>query len=158
MAQDDYKRLLSRRDVCGGAGAAALILAGTGGAAAQGHDHDGHSAHAGHGAHAALIDAASACVKDGETCLAHCIQLMGAGDTSMKDCAEAVSAMIPVSQTLLRLAAMDAVRLKFYAVVASDFLKDCRTQCKRHAPEHPQCKACLEACDAALAEIRTLIV
>lgn len=167
MDQPDKDPVMSRRALFGAAGAAAASLALAGSGMAQDHDHGGHAGHggdaghgghAGHGAHAALIEASAACVQTGEACLAHCLKLLGQGDTSIKECAEAVSAMLPVSQSLLRLAAMDAKRLKFFGVVASDFLKDCRAQCKRHAPDHAECKACMDACDVALEEVRKLIV
>jgi len=36
-----------------------------------------------------LTDAAADCIKKGEACLAHCMTMLGSGDTSMSGCARA---------------------------------------------------------------------
>src|SRR4051794_27694657 len=41
-----------------------------------------------------LTDAAYDCLKKGDACVAHCVMLLGSGDTSMAGCAAAVHDMV----------------------------------------------------------------
>lgn len=111
--------------------------------------------HAHHGHHAAaddgLVDAASGCVKAGRRCLAHCISLLGGGDTSMAACARAVADMIAVTEAALALAAASSTHTRAQAAVARDVCSACQEACQVHAAAHPTCRACAEACGAALA-------
>lgn len=104
-----------------------------------------------------LIDAAHHCVNKGEVCLDHCISLLSKGDTSIKDCIRTVSAMLPMCQTLSRLAALDAKRLKEFAKVCADVCADCEAECKKHAEHHAICKACQESCAACIKECKVVI-
>ena len=161
--QESLKELSRRGLLCG---SAAAIAAATGGAALAADGHDGHGAHAAHhtahgagsGArHAEVIAAAGVCVQNGEVCLAHCIQLLGEGDVSMKDCAASVSAMLPMAQTLARLAALDVKRLKLFALVAIDFFKDCAAACRAHEAHHAACRDCMACCEDAIAATEKMI-
>lgn len=160
---------LSRRAALGFAAAAVTLAAGRT-MAADGHegmdhsqmdhskmDHSAmdHSMHA--TKHKAVIDTASACIAKGEVCVAHCIDLMKAGDTAMADCMKTVSAMMPMCAALVRLAALDSKRLKELAAVCNDVLADCEAECKKHAGKHAVCKDCMDSCTACIKECKALM-
>ncbi|MBA4173876.1 MAG: hypothetical protein C0511_14785 [Hyphomicrobium sp.] len=106
--------------------------------------------------HKALILAASACLTAAEVCHAHCLRLLGAGDTSLKICAPLVSATIPVCEALVRLAVLDHGRLKEFAKACADVCADCETECRKHESHHAECKACAEACAVCIRECKRL--
>jgi len=137
----------------------------TGGTALAQEDHEHHMAHEmahemhDHGAapaHAALISAALECIKSGEICANHCIGLLGQGDTSLKECLRLVSSMLPACAALVRLAALDATRLKEFAKVCGDICADCEAECKKHQDHHAECKACAQSCAACVKECEHL--
>jgi Cys-rich four helix bundle protein (predicted Tat secretion target) len=109
----------------------------------------------GHGDHAhgdtALADAALECVHKGEACMAHCIALLGSGDTSMAGCAAAVNEMKAVMHSLAVLAAAGSKRTADAARFAMKFCQDCEMECKKHADRHPVCKDCMDACHNTVA-------
>lgn len=160
---------LSRRAALGFAAAAVTLGAGAA-LAADGHEGMDHGAmdhlkmdhsgmdHSAMGAkHKAVIDTASACIAKGEVCVAHCLEMMKAGDTSLVDCMKSVSIMMPMCAALLRLAALDAPRLKELAAVCKDVCSDCEAECKKHAEKHAVCKACMDSCTACIKECKALI-
>ena len=104
--------------------------------------------------HKALIQSALHCVNEGEVCLNHCMNLLGSGDTSLKDCMRTVAVMLPMCATLARVAAMDAERLKEIAAVCVDICKDCEDECRKHEKHHAECKACAESCAACIVECK----
>lgn len=104
-----------------------------------------HSHHHGHG-HDTLADAAARCVARGETCLAHCLDLLGKGDRSIAPCAVSVNEMLAVCGALGRLAAQDAPSLPAIARAAHDVCRRCEEECRRHEQKHAQCRACADAC------------
>jgi Cys-rich four helix bundle protein (predicted Tat secretion target) len=117
------------------------------------HHHHGHDA----ARHKALIDVALKCVGAGEVCLDHCYKLLGTGDTSLKDCVRTVSAMLPMCAALVRLAALDAPRLKELAKLCIDVCGDCETECKKHQEHHALCRACAESCAECITACKKLI-
>ena len=119
-------------------------------------DHSAHMAHMGGAKHQTVIDAALACINKGEVCTAHCIEMLGTGDTSLKDCLRSVSEMMPMCAALARLAALDARRLKELARVCGDVCDDCLKECKKHADHHAACKACAETCESCVKECKKL--
>jgi Cys-rich four helix bundle protein (predicted Tat secretion target) len=165
----DMSSNVSRRTALGFA-AAAVAIGAT--AARAGDPHEGmdhskmdhskmdHSAmHAAmHGGkHKALIDTASDCIAKGEVCVAHCIELMKGGDTAMADCMKSVSIMMPMCGALVRLAALDASRLKEFAAVCKNVCEDCEAECKKHAEKHAVCKDCMDSCTACIKECKALL-
>ena len=82
---------MNRRQFISGSAAVSLAVAAAVAQAHPGHDHGAHDHQ--HGAAAnpyeAARKAAGHCVSAGQACLAHCIDLLSRGDTSMKDCAAA---------------------------------------------------------------------
>jgi Cys-rich four helix bundle protein (predicted Tat secretion target) len=110
---------------------------------AGGHEH--------HHGDTALFDAAQACLAKGRACLAHCIGLLGSGDTSMSACAKAVHDMHAVMEGLATAAASGSRHLPSLVKVAMEFCKDCEAECKKHADKHAVCKECMEACAKTVA-------
>jgi len=134
--------IASRREILASAALAGLAVPLAGSALAEtGHDHHTH----GGPHHPELTKLALDCVGLGEACVAHCIKLMGTGDTSLTDCLISVNAMLPMCGALARYAASDAKRLKELAAVCIDVCDDCAKECEKHT-EHAECKACGEAC------------
>lgn len=155
----------TRRDFIGSTAAGlGAILAATAARAEEGSDgHEGHAHHeatTGSGAteaHKDLIRKAAECIAAGDTCVGHCIGLLGKGDTSLKDCLVRVQEMLPSCATLIRFAALDSPRLKELAKFCADVCDDCEKECKKHEKHHEVCKACMESCAACSKECRELI-
>lgn len=105
----------------------------------------------------ALAEAAYACIGKGQACLAHCINMLSAGDTSMAGCAPAVHDMHAVMQGLAAAAASGSRHLKELARVAMEFCKDCEAECRKHAGHHAVCKECMEACQRTIAACQKAI-
>ncbi|MEM7398404.1 MAG: Csp1 family four helix bundle copper storage protein [Pseudomonadota bacterium] len=143
----------NRREVLATAALAGLAVPLAGSAFAE----SGHEHHAHHGSHhPELTKLALDCVGLGEACVAHCIKLLGTGDTSLADCLTAVNAMLPMCATLARYAASDAKRLNELAAVCIDVCDDCAKECEKH-PEHAECKACGDACVDCIEACKELI-
>jgi Cys-rich four helix bundle protein (predicted Tat secretion target) len=163
---EDKTSAVSRRAALGFAAAAVTLGAATA-RAEEGMDHSqmdhskmDHSGmdHSMHGTkHKALIDTASACIAKGEVCVAHCMDLIKGGDTAMVECMKTVSIMMPMCAALVRLAAMDAKRLKELTAVCKDVCADCEAECKKHAEKHAVCKACMDSCTACIKECKALL-
>lgn len=147
-APDVTRRAMISAGLAGSLAVAAVLAAEP--ARAEG-EHDHHAGHAASTAadsakHQALIDIAAKCVARGEACLNHCIALMSTGDTSLKDCIRTVSVMLPMCGALMRVAGLDATRLKDVAKVCIDVCDDCVKACKPHIEHHALCKACSDSC------------
>ena len=100
---------------------------------------------------ATLVDAGADCIKAGEICLEHCLQQLRAGDKSMVQCSEAVSAMLPMCRALVALAIQGSQHLKAHAALCAKVCRDCEAACKVHAGHHEPCKHCMETCQRAAA-------
>jgi len=119
-----------------------------------GAQHPGHD-HAGHG-NDELADAAIDCIRRGNACLAHCIALLGAGDTSVAACATAVEAMKPAMDALAAIAATGNRRTADIARALVKLCEDCEAACRVHADKHPTCRACMESCQRMIAAVAKL--
>jgi Cys-rich four helix bundle protein (predicted Tat secretion target) len=104
-----------------------------------------------------LLDAALLCVSRGEACIDHCVKQLGAGDTSMKDCMDSVSTMLPMCTAVVRFAAFDAPRLKEVVKLCADGCNDCEKECRKHEQHHAQCKNCADSCAAFMREGKKVI-
>jgi Cys-rich four helix bundle protein (predicted Tat secretion target) len=129
---------------------------------AQNPDHPAHVDHEGQATmgptkNQYLLDAALLCVNRGEACIDHCAKQLGAGDTSMKDCMESVSTMLPMCTAVARFAAFDAPRLKEVVKLCVDVCNDCEKECRKHEQHHAQCKNCADACAAFIGEGKKVI-
>ncbi len=140
---------MNRRDALSASGAFALgLLGNTVLAAEAGHSHHDHSMHHNHGASSLqpLVDSAAKCVTTGQTCLAHCLVLLGEGDKAMAECARAVNQMMAACGALQNLAAQASRLTGQMAALALEACSECEKACRKHADKHAECKACMESC------------
>lgn len=146
---------MDRREIL--LGAAALVAAGMGRAVRAEDEHAEHMHHHGGApANAALLAAVADCVRAGQVCIDHCLQLFAQGDNSTAPCARSVSQVVPACQALEQLAALNSKYLPRYARVVLDMCKDCEDECRKHEKEHSACKACADACAACARECQKI--
>jgi Cys-rich four helix bundle protein (predicted Tat secretion target) len=143
---------MDRREAVIGTGLLALAgLAAAEKASAEESPHVHHGAH-----HKSLADAAGACVATGQSCLDHCLDLLGTGDKELGACAKSVMQMLPLCSALQSLANQDSKYLIKLANAAMDACQDCEEECKKHADKHDVCKRCGESCRACYKECKQL--
>ena len=145
---------ISRRDLLLG-GAGTLVAAGTSLAATAVDEHAGHAGHE-HGKNQALVEAARACVAEGEACVAHCLAFFANGDTSLAGCARAVTEMVTACRAVATLATLDAKRLEDFLSPCISVCSDCEQECRKHADKHAVCGACAEACARFITEAKKI--
>jgi Cys-rich four helix bundle protein (predicted Tat secretion target) len=95
-------------------------------------------------------DASFGCIKKGEACTAHCLDMIASGDTSMKNCLPTLANMMASCTAFSKIASYDSVKpetIRHLASVCADLCKDCSDACKIHADHHAVCKSCMEACN-----------
>jgi len=138
-----------RRDVLKGLGAlAAVATAGVSRnalASSTQHNHQ-HHAHTVDLGRQRVIDHAMDCIKKGEACNQHCIDLFKAGDTTVANCADSIQEMLASCTAMAKLAAYDSKHLKAMMKVCIGACEDCEAECKKHADKHAECKACADSC------------
>jgi Cys-rich four helix bundle protein (predicted Tat secretion target) len=156
-------RRMNRRDMLLTSGSMVVsaslgaLACGGGTAVAQNTAKTAPPAHVHGGGDPGLAEAAYACLGKGQTCLAHCIGMLAAGDTTMAGCAPAVHDMHAVMTGLAAAAASGSRHLKELARVAMEFCKDCEAECRKHADKHVVCKECAEACARTIAACQKVI-
>lgn len=101
----------------------------------------------------ALAQAAADCVVVGSACLAHCLRDLATGSTMMKDCAAAVSQMLPLCEAMTKLAAQGSKHAAALAPLCKTACQECADACRPHAGHHDECAACLAACEATIAKL-----
>ena len=142
------------------AGTVAGVLAAQAMAAESTGTPDAHHNHHQHGAmgqpYATLSTAAGHCLQAGETCLSHCLVLLGQGEKDMTPCAQAVREMLAVCDALAKLALQQSPFTPAQAKVAADVCAHCQKACREHADEHAECQACEKACATCEKECRAL--
>lgn len=135
----------TRRDLLKGAVAAsAAIAAGSSSsvlASTNDHKHMHHS-----NPNSAVIDTALDCVKNGQACLDHCIELFKMGDISVANCADKVTEMLAMCTALSQMASYQSKHLASFAKVCAVVCKDCKKACDEHADKHQACKDCADSC------------
>lgn len=150
---------MNRRKFLGGMAAVSLASA-AGVAQAAGHRHHHHHNHgktaAADRAYEAARNAAAHCISAGQVCLDHCIRLLSAGDTSMKDCAVNVNQMLALCGALQNLAAQNSPLTPKLAKVCEEACHRCAEACKVHAGHHAECKACYESCLECAAQCKKI--
>jgi Cys-rich four helix bundle protein (predicted Tat secretion target) len=100
----------------------------------------------------ALLNAANDCVKTGDVCLAHCLNLLATGDKSLGACAKSVNELRATCAALTSLAAQNAPSLSKMASLSAAVCKNCEIECRKHEKDHIECKNCAEACAACATE------
>jgi Cys-rich four helix bundle protein (predicted Tat secretion target) len=94
-------------------------------------------------------DAAFDCIKKGEACTAHCLDMIASGDTSMKDCLPTLANMMAACAAFAKIGTYNSAKpeaMRHLASACADLCKDCAESCKTHA-EHAVCKVCMDACN-----------
>ena len=134
----------TRRDLLKGAVAASAVMA-SGTALASSNDHSHH-----HNSNSGVVDTALDCVKNGQTCLDHCIQLFKQGDNSVANCADKVTEMLAMCTALSQMASYQSKHLADFAKVCATVCKDCKKACEEHADKHQACKDCAESCEKCI--------
>lgn len=104
-----------------------------------------------------LIDSAMACIKVGDACNQHCIELFKTGDTTLAGCADSVQDMLVTCNALTKLAASDSRHLKAMAQLCMSVAEDCEKECRRHEAKHDECKACANACADCIKECKAYL-
>ena len=94
--------------------------------------------------HGAVVDSTLECVKAGQACTNHCLELFKTGDTSMADCAAAVQQMHVICGAMSHLASLKSSFVPALARVCAEICRTCETECLKMA-HIPVCKACGEA-------------
>jgi Cys-rich four helix bundle protein (predicted Tat secretion target) len=125
-------------------------------AMAADHSHHNHGAPGMSSRNAGVIAASADCLKTGEACLAHCLYLLGNGDTSVAACAQSVNELLATCTALMKLAGQDSKFVPAMAKVAAEICASCEKECRKHADHHPECKACAESCAACVKECKKL--
>jgi len=143
----------SRRNLLLGATAVTAALASGASFASSEHEHHHHGANS----NTDLIDAALDCVKKGEACNDHCIELVKSGDTSIAECLDTVSVMLPMCSTLSKLASAQSKHLAEFAKVCIAVCEDCEKECKKHEDKHAECKACMKSCGDCIKQCKKII-
>lgn len=159
----EHVETISRRNVLLGAlGAAAAgtsLLAVNSFAASHGDHGDSHgsSSHAGHQmTNLSLVDAAAGCIKSGQICSNHCVDLVKAGDTSIARCLETVSEMLASCTALAQLASFQSPHLPAFAKVCISICEDCEKECRKHEDKHAACRNCAESCKECIAACKKI--
>ena len=149
FSSEDNNVAIQRRDLLKGAGAmAAVIAAGASQnllAETTDHTHKHHVHTIDHGLQR-VIDHAMDCVKQGEICNQHCIDLFKSGDTSVAECADTVQEMLASCTAMSKMAAYNSRHLKDLMKVCIGVCEDCEKECREHEDKHAECKACADSC------------
>lgn len=93
-----------------------------------------------------LVDISLDCVKSGQACLDHCIELFKMGDNSVANCADKVTEMLAMCTALSQMASYQSKHLAKFAKVCAAVCKDCKKACDEHADKHKACKDCSDSC------------
>lgn len=145
--EDSHPGLSRREMLLGMSGAAALAYAGYATSATPGHDHSKHTAQL-----PGLLDAMNNCVDKGQRCITHCLVSFKEGDVALADCAAKAHEMEAICRAYSYLLTANSDYIKAYASICEQVCKDCEKECLKHK-EHVECKACAEACAAAVDQI-----
>lgn len=97
-----------------------------------------------------LVDTATECVRTGDACVRHCMNLLATGDTSLAGCMERVLETNAVCEALAKLGALASApgpQLVAFAAACATYCRDCAAECKKHENHHEICRTCMEACD-----------
>lgn len=92
-----------------------------------------------------LAQSTGDCVRTGQACLAHCIDMLGQGDTDMAECARSVNQLIALCAALQSLATQDSAYTAKLAKVTMQACSECKKECDKFL-QHTVCKACADAC------------
>jgi len=152
MTSDDSPSGITRRSLISSAVAATAVLAsgtafaGTGGAKPSLSKLE------------RVIDSSLDCVKRGEACVDHCMNLFKAGDSSLAECADSVNEMLSMCNAMVQMASSKSNHLMEFAKVCMAVCVDCEKECRKHENKYADCKACADACANCAKECKTAIM
>jgi len=95
------------------------------------------------------VDTSFDCLKKGEACYSHCLDMLAQGDTSMNNCHPSLQNMMAACTAMTKVGTYGSAKtqsIKHLAAACADLCKECADACKLHA-EHAVCKSCMEACN-----------
>jgi len=98
----------------------------------------------------ALAKAIAQCITAGDTCLDHCLTILGTGDTSLAECGKAVRNMLAVCNATQILVTGKPAYITPAVQLCIDACTDCERACRKHEDRHAICKACADACAATV--------
>jgi Cys-rich four helix bundle protein (predicted Tat secretion target) len=150
--QQDASTLTRRNVLVAAAAFASASLAGGSAWAAEKHDHATHAPQ-----DPKLVEALEACNSTGRLCVSHCLASFREGDTALAACAAKVHEMLAVCSAMSTLAASNSTYAPGMAAICAKVCQDCSAECKKHAAEHQECKACMEACDRVVPLLKQLM-
>jgi len=104
-----------------------------------------------------VVDTALDCVKKGQACIEHCLELFKIGDTSVAECANTVQEMLAICTAISQLASYRSKYLPDLAKVCINVCEDCENECRKHEKMHAACKACANSCEECIKECKKLI-
>ncbi len=93
-----------------------------------------------------LRETVGRCIVAGDACLAHCLEALGAGDTSLADCSKAVHDMLATCRGVGPLAATNSPLFSAVAKLCVAACERCRDACEPHIDMHPECRNCHDRC------------
>jgi len=121
--------------------------------------HEGHEDHSHHAVnpHLTLIDTAMDCVKTGQACMEHCVQLFQQNDTTLAKCADLGLELLAMCNALAQMASYQSKYLAEVAKACINVCQDCEDECRQHEDKHIECKECANSCAACIKECKKLI-
>ncbi len=145
---DNYD--MERRSVLKGAGALGLGALAAGGMmgmpSAFAADMDMSHHHHGDAPNKEMTAAMYACVAASNACIAHCMELIKMGDTTIIDCLKSTHETAAFCSAHAYLSTANSRHLNAMCELAIQICGDCQKECEKHADKHAACKACAEAC------------
>lgn len=138
----------TRRDLLLGAAAIATTLTAGTSFAANEHDHSAHQHNS--KANTDIVDAALDCLKTGQACNDHCIDLIKSGDTSLANCMDTLTETLAMCNALAQMASYQSSRLPEVAKICISVCEDCEKECRKHEKKHEICKACADSCNECI--------
>ena len=146
----------SRRDILLGTAAVAATLAST--TAFSATDHSNHNAHQHmQNNNSDIIDAALDCVKTGQACNDHCIELIKDGDTSIANCMDVLVESLAMCTALAQMASANSSHLPELAKLCISVCEDCEKECRKHEKKHASCKACADSCNVCIKACKKIV-
>jgi len=103
-----------------------------------------------------LADAAAGCVAAGDTCLPHCLDLLGKRDTLLAECARTVRQMLVVRSAIGPLADAGSKHREDDARPCVAACIDCEEACK-HAHHHAPSERCADARERTITEAKKVL-
>lgn len=100
--------------------------------------------------------AVAQCITSGEACLAHCLELLGAGDTSLAECSKAVHDMLAICRAFGALASSGSPFLSKIVALCKEGCERCEKACDEHADKHEECGDCRDACGETIRVLKTM--